>query len=196
MQKVFILALVVLVFSSCLSDKMQEHQLIGKYRVTLNSPEAKQEMEKARKNLKKDIEKAQEDTRKSVENAKKEIAEKFKEDSNFGEAMQHFVDGMGKLAEGVVSLGEEVGNLGLDLGDGFLKGLKLKLEFKEDGQAIFGSKNFGEDLRWEIKDGRLYMWNLDEVDKTEFTLKKLSADEWELINDEVILQLSRMKDKK
>jgi hypothetical protein len=196
MQKILSLALVVLVFGSCLSDKMQEHQLIGKYRVSLHSPEAQQEMDKARKDLKKDIEKAKYDAHKSVEEAKKEIAENLGEDSNLGGAMQHFADGMGKLAEGMVDLGGELGKMGLGLGNGILKGLKFKLEFKKDGQAIFGSKNFGEDLRWEISDGRLYIWNLDEDGKTEFTLKKLSADEWELINDEVVLQLDRVKDKK
>jgi hypothetical protein len=153
-------------------------------------------MNKARKDMDKDLEKKHEDTRKSVEDAKKEIAENLGEDSNFGKAMQHFVDGMGELAEGMVDMSGKLGEMGLGLSGGILKGLKFKLEFKKDGQAVFGSKSIGEDLRWEISDGRLYIWNLDEDDKTEFTLKKLSADEWELINDEVVLQLSRVEEKK
>ncbi len=195
MKKLLSLAFIVFVFGSCLSDKMQEHQLIGKYRVSLHSNEAQQEMDKARINLKNDIEKAHEDTRKSLKEAKKEIAENLGEDSNLGGAMQNFVDGVGKIADGVVGLGGELGKMGLGLGDGLLNGLKLKLEFQKDGQAILGSKNFGEDLHWEIKDGRLYMWNIDENDKTEFNLKKLSASEWELSNDDIVLKLDRVKGK-
>ncbi len=187
-----------LFFTACQSDQDRMNEFAGNYEVTMEIPDAGDEMKKAKKDVKKEIEQAKEQIREEIAKAKDDIEAEMGEDNNFGKAISHFVEGMGKFAEGMTELAEEVSHLGIDLGSDILGSMHFNAEFRGDGEVVFGRSskglriNSGRDLRWEIRDGKFYLWNdsKDEEPKP-YEMKKISDTEWDLVGKEVIFHLQK-----
>ena len=88
--------------------------------------------------------------------------------------------------------------MGIDLGQGIVDGLRFKAEFKEDGNVMFGKKSkiqigSGNGNFWDIKDGKFYLWE-NENEKTAFEMKDLGDGRWDLVGEEVIFHLEKLKE--
>jgi hypothetical protein len=192
-------ALVLLIFfmAACQTDESRQKAFAGQYQVTLHLPQANDEMEDAKKEVEKELSKAKEEIEAGIAEAKEEIEADLGEKNHFGNAVGNLVEGIGELAQGMVGLGESLGKMGIDLGQGIIEGLKFKAEFKDDGTVRFGKRSrikigAGEGSFWEIKDGKFYLWE-DENDKKAFEMKDLGGGNWDLLSDEIIFHLEKIK---
>ncbi len=189
--------MLTVLFASCQSDESIKSSFVGKYQVTLHLPEAKKDLEKAKKDIEKDISEAKKDIKEDIAQAKEDIETEMGEDNHAGKAIGNFVQGMGELAQGMAQLGENLGKMGIDLGRGIVEGLRFKAEFKPDGHVSFGKKSkiqvgSGEGNFWEIKDGKFYLWE-DGDEKNAFEMKDLGGGNWDLVGDEVIFHLEKIE---
>lgn len=197
MKYLFAIFSSLLFLTACQSDQQKQDEFVGTYEVSIEAPEADQEMEKARKDMKKDLEKARKELKKDMDEAREEIEDEFGEDSNLGKAIGSFVEGMGHLANSMTDLGESLGEMGIDLGSDLLNNVRFNAEFQKDGDVIFGKKRgirFGsDDLKWKIENGKMYLWkeNKDEEDADAYEIKNVSDSEIDLIGEEVIFHLVR-----
>lgn len=153
-------------------------------------------MEKAKKEVEEDLTKAKEEIKDEIAKAKEEIEEEMGEYNHFGDAVGNFVEGMGELAQGLTNLGKNLGKMGIDLGQGIIKGLRFKAEFKDDGMVYFGKKSklqvgSGDGNFWDIKDGKFYLWE-NEDEKNVFEMKDFGNGNWDLVGEEVIFHLEKL----
>jgi hypothetical protein len=190
MIKQILLATLVAVVASCNTDSFLKNRFAGRYDVTLNSSQARKDIKQSKKELKKEMSKAQKEIEKEIEEAKDQIEAELGKNDNLGDALQDFMEGVGKMAEGLTELGEGLGKMGLELGEGVLKGLKFKTEFRKNGELIFGKGRSNDMKYWEIKDGMLYIWEYED-EKMAFEMKQKGADEWELIGKKVTFFLKK-----
>ncbi len=192
-MKFYPLVLVLFMLAACQSDQSLSKGFAGQYQVTLHLPEAKKEMQEAKKDVEQEISKAQKEIDESIAEAKKEIETEIGENNHFGDAVGNFVEGMGGLAQGLAKLGEGLGKMGIDIGQGVIDGLKFKAEFKPDGTVYFGKKSriqIGNGTFWEIKGGKFYLWE-DGEEKKEFVMKDLGNSNWDLVSPDIIFHLEK-----
>lgn len=197
-MKNVLLASVLLVFAACQSDATREKAFSGRYQVTLHLAEKNKDFEKAKKQVDEEITKAQKEMESGIKDAKKEIKEEMGDENHFGDAVGNFVEGMGSLAQGLAGLGKSLGKMGIDLGQGILDGLKFKADFRDDGNVYFGKGSkiqvgSGEGNFWEIRDGKMYLWS-QEDEKTAFEMKDLGEGKWDLVSDEIVFHLEKIRE--
>lgn len=189
-----------LFFTACQTDQQKQDEFIGTYEVSIEAPDADQEMENARKDMKKDLEEARKELKENMDDAREEIEDEFGEDSNLGKAIGSFVEGMGHLANSMTDLGESLGEMGIDLGSDILNNVRFHAEFQKDGDVIFGKKRgirFGsDDLKWKIENGKMYLWNesKEEQDADAYEIKNISVSEIDLVGEEVIFHLVKQEE--
>lgn len=186
-----------LFFTACQTDQQKQEEFVGTYKVSIEAPDANQEMEKARKDMTKELADARKELKKDMDDAREEIEDEFGEDSNLGQAISSFVEGMGHLANSMTDLGESLGEMGIELGSDILNNVRFNAEFQKDGDVIFGKKRgirFGsDDLKWKIENGKMFLWNenKEEEDADAYEIKNISDSEIDLIGDDVIFHLVR-----
>ncbi|MEZ4952592.1 MAG: hypothetical protein R2825_03315 [Saprospiraceae bacterium] len=186
-----------LFFTACQTDQQKQEEFVGTYEVSIEAPDANQEMEKARKDMKKELADARKELKKDMNDAREEIEDEFGEDSNLGKAIGSFVEGMGHLANSMTDLGESLGEMGIELGSDILNNVRFNADFQKDGDVIFGKKRgirFGsDDLKWKIENGKMFLWNenKEEEDADAYEIKNISDSEIDLIGDDVIFHLVR-----
>ncbi len=191
------LVLLIFFLAACQTDESRQKAFSGQYQITLHLPQANNEMENAKKEVETELSEAKEEIEAGIAEAKEEIDAELGEKNHFGDAVGNFVEGMGELAQGMVGLGKSLGKMGIDLGQGIIDGLKFKAEFKDNGKVMFGKRSriqigSGEGNFWEIKDGKFYLWE-DENDKTVFEMKDLGGGNWDLLSNELIFHLEKIK---
>ncbi len=197
MKQCFFFLATTLLFVACQSDEKRESEFVGTYQVTIEAPESKKELEKAKKDMKKEMEEARKELKDEMKKARREIESELGEDSDFGKAIGSFVEGMGHLANSMTDLGESLGEMGIDLGTGILQNISFQAEFQKDGDVVFGKKRgiqFGKnDLKWKIDNGKMYLWNEDEPEKNAdpYQIERISENEIDLVGEEVIFHLVR-----
>lgn len=192
MKKILIFVFAIILWSSCSTDPILKHRFAGKYEVRLDSPKSEREMKRAKRDIEKDINKAQKEIKKGVEDAKTEIERELGDDSKIKDALKSLVEGVGKMAEGLAELGEGLGELGLELGQDVLKGVKFNVDFKKNGEVVFGKGRSNDVKYWSIEKGVLYIWEYED-EKMAFEMKQKSAKEWELAGKEITFHLTEIK---
>jgi hypothetical protein len=183
-------AFILLLVAACNTDVILESRFAGKYDVTLHAPDSQKDLKKAKKDIEKDIKKAQKEIEKGVDEAKDQIERELGQGSPVGDALQNFIEGVGKMAEGLADLGEGLGTLGLEMGEGVLKNVRFKAEFKKNGELLFGKGRSDNVKYWNIQNGILYVWEYED-EKMKFEIKQKGANQWELIGEKVTFYLTK-----
>ncbi len=169
--------------------------MVGEYKVSLETTDAKQEIESRKKEVNRKTAEAKEKIRESIEKEKSNIDE----DAPFAEGVKSFLEGIGKVAEGAVEIGGSIGNLTLNIGDKLLSLSGARLKLNKDGTGHFGTKKWGANIQWKVENGQLYIWGNDEdfsIDTDGLTIKKIDGDNFDLIGDDLNIHLKRVgKDK-
>ncbi len=187
--------------SACQSDQKLQDDFVGNYDVSIEVPDTKEEMEKAKKGMQKDLKEARENIKEDIKEARREIEEEFGEESDLGKAIGSFVEGIGHFANSMTDLGESLGNMGIDIGTGILGNVHFSAEFQSDGEVVFGKKRGihirSNDLHWKIENGDMLLWNEEEGEKKAdvYKIEKISENEIDLIGEEVIFHLVKEEEK-
>lgn len=198
MKNVLFIGLFAILLLACESDETKMRDFAGIYEVTLEAPGAGKDLKKAEKKVEKELDAARDQIQKDIADAKEDLAAEFDEENKFGEAIGNFMEGMGKFAEGMTHLAESMGKLGIGLGNGVLGNIRFYAEFNSDGSINVGKNTrklsiaSGEELSWEIKDGKFFLLNNEgNQAPKKFEMKKISEDEWDLVGEEVIFHLKK-----
>ena len=195
-----ILISISIIFVSCQSDQKMQNGFVSVYQVSLDAPDAKKELEDAKVQMEEELDEARETLKEEMKDARRQIEEEMGDDSDLGTAIGSFIEGVGQLASSMTNIGESLalGGLGISLGSNILQSIRFDAEFQEDGEILIGKKSKisfrSNDLHWKIKDGKMHLWNSGEEDESAadvFTMKKKSANEWDLIGEKVIFHLIR-----
>jgi uncharacterized protein YlxP (DUF503 family) len=189
-----------LTFSACNSDATVSKTLKGRYNVKVSeinfkdlvdaSKQAKVEIEKGKIELKGDLEKAQAELDKElnieIDGKKVDLKEALGE---MGQGLEKMMDGLGDMGDG----------LGKGFSEILIKNTIFQVDFRDDGALAIGSDNksfnfSSKRLVWEVKDGKLIIHEKDQ-NKEDFSFQLTSKNdtEWELVNDNIKLSLSKVK---
>ncbi len=191
MKKLTLYFMAIAIFSACSFDPIMKHRFAGKYEARLSAPKSDRDIRKAKRELERNIRDTKKDIDKGIEDAKKDIERELENENNIKDALKDLMAGVGKMAEGLTDLGEGLGKIGLDLGQDILRGIKFKVEFKKNGEVVFG--NGSRDIKhWNIEKGTLYIWDYED-EKMAFEMKQVAAREWELIGKNITFHLTEIK---
>lgn len=185
----------ILLLQSCNSDFVLNHQMVGEYKVKLESVESKNEISSKRKELEQKTEEAKRKIDESIESEKSNIDE----DAPFSEGLSSFLHGLGQVAKGAAELGKAVGTLTLNIGDELLDLSGARLQLSKDGTGQFGTRKWSANIQWKVENGQLYIWGKDKnfsIDTDGMTIKKIDGDNFDLIGDDVKIHLERVENDK
>ena len=166
--------------------------MVGEFKVSLKTDKDKDELERKRKEINQKTEEAKEKLYESIEREKSNI----KEDTPFAQGLNSLLDGLGSVASGAAELGGAIGSLALNIGDELLDLSLARLKLNKDGTGHFGTKKWGANIQWKVKNGQLYIWGKGEelsMDTDGMTIEKIDADNFDLMGDNVAIHLQRVE---
>lgn len=189
------LFLIPLLFLSCESDVMLKRQIVGNYKVTLESAKIQDQIEHKTAEIKRKTTEAKKKVEESIEIEKSNIDK----NAPFAEGLISLLDGIKKVTNEAADLGEALGSLTLNLSKNLIDFSVARLELNNDGTGHFGTEYWGTKLHWKVENGQLYLWgaNRDVSNEVEgMIIEKIDADNFDLIGDDVRIHLERVENDK